>query len=123
VFDNGPYPEPCGICQCAAGLTSTNLEIATVWVLPHDLAGYSVCRVPTRRNPYPDWVLARRTQLSHRIAALRRQARLSQDQLAVRAGLDRRSIQRYEAGERDPRYADLLLLADALDVTLADLVG
>lgn len=79
--------------------------------------------MPTRRNPYPDWVLARRTQLSHRIAALRHQAKLSQDQLAVRAGVDRRSIQRYEAGERDPRYPDLLLIADALGVPLADLVG
>ena len=36
--------------------------------------------------------------------------------------MDRRSIQRYEAGRRDPRYADLLLIADALNVPLADLV-
>jgi len=78
--------------------------------------------VPTRRNPYPDWVLARRSQLGHRIAALRQAAGLSQDQLARRAGVDRRSIQRYEAAERDPRFADLLLIADALDTPLADLV-
>jgi transcriptional regulator with XRE-family HTH domain len=78
--------------------------------------------VPTRRNPYPDWVLARRALLGHRIAALRQEAKLSQDQLAVRTGMDRRSIQRYEAGERDPRYTDLLLIADALDVPVGDLV-
>lgn len=76
----------------------------------------------TRRNPYPDWVLTRRLQLAHRIAALRAAAGLSQDQLAVLTGMDRRSIQRYEAGSRDPRYADLLLLADALNIPLADLV-
>lgn len=78
--------------------------------------------MPARRHPYPDWVLTRRKQLGHRIAALRKAAGLSQDQLAVLAGVDRRTIQRYEAGARDPRFADLLLLADALGVRLADLV-
>ena len=78
--------------------------------------------MPTRRTPYPDWVLARRAQLGRRIAELRREARLSQDQLADRAGVERRSIQRYEGGTRDPRFADLLLLADALGVPLANLL-
>jgi transcriptional regulator with XRE-family HTH domain len=78
--------------------------------------------VPTRRNPRPEWVLARRTQLGRRIASLRTQAGLSQDQLAERAGLDRRSIQRYEAADRDPQYGDLLLIAHALNTPLADLV-
>ena len=78
--------------------------------------------MPTRRNPYPDWVHTQRARLGHRIAALRREAGLSQDGLACRAGIDRRSIQRYEAAERDPRYADLLLIADALGVPLVELV-
>ncbi|MFD5814431.1 helix-turn-helix domain-containing protein [Streptomyces sp. NPDC127038] len=78
--------------------------------------------MPTRRNPRPDWVLTRQTQLGHRIATLRATAGLSQDQLAERAGLDRRSIQRYEAAEREPQYGDLLLISDALDIPLADLV-
>ncbi|MGW1039907.1 helix-turn-helix domain-containing protein [Streptomyces sp. NPDC002547] len=78
--------------------------------------------MPTRRNPRPDWVLTRRVRLGHTIATLRAQAGLSQDQLAERAGIDRRSIQRYEAAERDPRFADLLLIADALQVPVADLV-
>jgi transcriptional regulator with XRE-family HTH domain len=79
--------------------------------------------VPRRRNPYPDWINDRRAQLGHRIATLRRARGLSQDGLAEKTGLDRRSIQRYEAGERDPRFADLLLIADALEVTVAYLVG
>ena len=79
--------------------------------------------MPTRRNPYPAWVLTRRLQLAHQIAALRTAAGLSQDQLAVRAGLDRRTIQRYEAATRDPRYPDVLLLADALGVRLSELTG
>ncbi|MEU4169419.1 helix-turn-helix transcriptional regulator [Streptomyces sp. NPDC026665] len=78
--------------------------------------------MPTRRNPRPAWVLTRRTQLGHRIAALRAEAGLSQDQLAERTGLDRRSVQRYEAATREPQYGDLLLIADALDLPLADLV-
>jgi transcriptional regulator with XRE-family HTH domain len=49
-------------------------------------------------------------------------AGLSQDQLADRAGMERRSIQRYERAARDPRYADLLLIADALGVPAAELL-
>lgn len=79
--------------------------------------------MPSRRNPYPAWVLTRRLQLAHRIAVLRTAASLSQDQLAVRAGVDRRTIQRYEAATRDPRFPDLLLLAAALDVPLNELTG
>jgi transcriptional regulator with XRE-family HTH domain len=42
--------------------------------------------------------------------------------LAVIAGVDRRTIQRYEAASRDPRFPDLLLLAAALGVPVEDLV-
>lgn len=79
--------------------------------------------MPVRRNPYPDWVLTRRAQLGRRIADLRRSAELSQDQLADLAGVERRTIQRYEGGRRDPRFADLLLIAHALRVPLAELVA
>ncbi|MFE7516138.1 helix-turn-helix domain-containing protein [Streptomyces sp. NPDC057540] len=54
---------------------------------------------------------------------LRAEAGLSQDQLADRVGMERRSIQRYERGERDPRFTDLVLIADALEVSVAQLVG
>lgn len=47
---------------------------------------------------------------------------MSQDQLAELVGLDRRTIQRFEAGSRDPRYGDLLLIAYALNMTLAELL-
>ncbi|MGW6458043.1 helix-turn-helix domain-containing protein [Streptomyces sp. NPDC055078] len=78
--------------------------------------------MPARRTPRPAWVLARRVQLGHRIATLRRQRGMSQDDLADQAGMERRSIQRYEAAVRDPRFADLLLIAHALGTPLADLV-
>ncbi|MEU0819002.1 helix-turn-helix domain-containing protein [Streptomyces mirabilis] len=78
--------------------------------------------MPARRNPRPDWVLDRRRALGHRIADLRRQAELSQEQLGHLAGIDRRSIQRYESAVRDPQYSDLLLIAHALRVHVTDLL-
>ncbi|MFE6903759.1 helix-turn-helix domain-containing protein [Streptomyces sp. NPDC057717] len=79
--------------------------------------------MPARRTPRPDWVLAHRLSLGHRIAALRRQAKLSQEELGNLSGVDRRSIQRYEGGQRDPQFSDLLLIAHALRVQVADLLG
>jgi transcriptional regulator with XRE-family HTH domain len=78
--------------------------------------------VPVRRNPRPDWVQQRRIALGHRIADLRRQAELSQEELAHLAGMERRSIQRYENAQRDPQYSDLLLIAYALRVHVTDLL-
>lgn len=50
---------------------------------------------------------------------IRRRAGLSQEELAARAGMSRRSLARYEHGEREPSYADLVRLAAAagLDLT------
>lgn len=82
-----------------------------------------MCRVPSRRTPYPDWIRERRAALGTQIATHRIGAGMSQDDLADASGMERRSIQRYESGERDPRYADLLMIADALDVHVRDLLG
>ncbi|KAA6211787.1 helix-turn-helix domain-containing protein [Streptomyces filamentosus] len=64
----------------------------------------------------------RRRDLGRRIGDLRRSTGLSQDDLADAIGMERRSIQRYERGERDPRYSELLLVAQALGVDVTDLV-
>lgn len=82
-----------------------------------------MCWVPSRRNPRPDWVIARQVALGHRIAQLRQRAELSQEELGNLAGMERRSIQRYESGRRDPRYTDLLLIAHALRVHVTDLLN
>lgn len=79
--------------------------------------------MPARRNPRPDWVRTRQIALGRRIADLRRAADLSQDQLADRMGVERRTVQRYEAAATDPRYADLLLIAHALRVHVTDLLA
>lgn len=78
--------------------------------------------MPARRTPLPEAVLQRRRDLGRRIAETRKAAGLSQDQLADAIGMERRSIQRYEGGTRDPRFTDLVRIADALGVPLAELV-
>ncbi|QQZ56843.1 helix-turn-helix transcriptional regulator [Streptomyces microflavus] len=78
--------------------------------------------MPLRRTVPPPWAIDRRRLLGIRIAEARRAAGLSQEQLGDLVGVERRTIQRYEAGSRDPRYTDLLLLAHALGTPLPDLV-
>lgn len=68
-------------------------------------------------------MIDRRRELGQRIASSRREAGVSQEALAHHIGVERRSIQRYEAGVRDPGYSDLLLIARVLDTPLAELVG
>ncbi|WP_126931532.1 helix-turn-helix transcriptional regulator [Streptomyces sp. NP10] len=78
--------------------------------------------MPLRRTAPPPWAIDRRRLLGQRIAQHRRKAGLSQEQLADRIGVERRTIQRYEAGSRDPRFTDLLLIAAALEGNVEDLV-
>lgn len=78
------------------------------------------CRVP--RNPLPDWVHTRRRVIGARIRDHRRARGLSQVQLGERVGRDHKTIHRWETAETPPDLTDLLLLADALDIPLADLV-
>jgi transcriptional regulator with XRE-family HTH domain len=70
----------------------------------------------------PDWVPARRREIGERLRAARLHANLTQLQLGERIGRDHRTIHRWEYAQRVPDLEDLLLLADALDVPLADLV-
>jgi transcriptional regulator with XRE-family HTH domain len=52
----------------------------------------------------------------------RRAAGLTQQKLGERIDRDVKSISRWENGHRAPDLNDLLVIADALDVSLADLV-
>ncbi len=70
----------------------------------------------------PDWVPARRREIGERIRTARRAAKLSQVALAERVGRDHKTIHRWENAATPPDLVDLLLLADALGVPLADLV-
>ncbi|MFJ8995645.1 helix-turn-helix transcriptional regulator [Streptomyces sp. NPDC102279] len=73
--------------------------------------------------PPPDeWVHARRQDIGERIREARRAARLSQEALAERAGIDRQAINRIELGRQAAYVDNLLRIAYALDLPLADLV-
>ncbi len=70
----------------------------------------------------PDWVPARRREIGERLRDAREHAGLTQLQLGNRIGRDHRTIHRWEYATRIPNLSDLLLIADALNVPLADLV-
>lgn len=75
-----------------------------------------------RRNPPPDWVLARCRVIGMRLRDAREEAGLTQQRLAERINCDVKSISRWENGHRLPDLADLVLLADGIGVPLSDLV-
>jgi transcriptional regulator with XRE-family HTH domain len=56
------------------------------------------------------------------VRARRHAAGLSQEALAVAAGLDRTYISMLERGERTPSLGTVLMLARALDTTMTSLV-
>ncbi|MFI6251535.1 helix-turn-helix domain-containing protein [Streptomyces sp. NPDC051016] len=72
--------------------------------------------------PPPDWVLARRRAIGDRIRAARGERKLSQERLAELAGLDRQAINRIEQAHQSALLDNLIRIAEALDVPLAELV-
>lgn len=70
----------------------------------------------------PDWVTARRRQIGERLRAARLHANLTQMQLGELIGRDHRTVHRWEYATADPSLTDLLLLANVLGLSLADLV-
>jgi transcriptional regulator with XRE-family HTH domain len=75
-----------------------------------------------RSEPPTPRVLQRRREIGAHIRDARTRRHLSQERLGELVGLSRQSIYRIELGERAARVDWLILIADALDVTLADLV-
>ena len=73
-------------------------------------------------DPLPDWVPRRRHQIGLQLRDARRAKKLSQLQLGERIGRDHKTISRWENALTAPDLNDLLLIADALNVPLADLV-
>lgn len=73
-------------------------------------------------DPLPDWVPRRRQQIGKQIREARRAANLTQMQLGERMGREHKTISRWENAHTVLDLTDLLLLADALGVPLADLV-
>jgi transcriptional regulator with XRE-family HTH domain len=70
----------------------------------------------------PPWIQQARFELGDRIRDARLQADLTQEKLAERAGVDRRSVQNAEAGSVDVKFSLLLRLARALGLPARDLM-
>lgn len=73
-------------------------------------------------DPPPAWVLTRRRQIGDRIRAARTSRKLPQEKLAERIGVDRKTVNRIELGVHATSIDRLLLIAEVLEVPLADLV-
>jgi transcriptional regulator with XRE-family HTH domain len=61
--------------------------------------------------------------LAMRIKLLREQRRMTQEQLAARAGISRGYLARLETARQDPRLSTIEKLAKALKVKVAELVS
>ena len=71
-----------------------------------------------RRLNYP----AELKKLGKRIRVIRKEKGISQEDLATDAGIERAYMGSIERGERNPTYDKLLSIADALSVSLSELV-
>ena len=74
-------------------------------------------------SPPPDWVLAQRRAIGGAIRASRIQAGMTQEDVALRSGLDRAGVVRVELGQQSPTTDTLIRLAAAIGVTVHDLIG
>ena len=61
--------------------------------------------------------------ISHEIKKLRRSRGISQKSLGERLGVGQSTVARGESGKNNPEYETLLKLAEALDVSVAELTG
>ena len=73
-------------------------------------------------DPLPDWVPIHHRAIGDRIRAAREYANLTQLQLAERIGREHKTISKFEHAISVPNLTDLLLIAHAVDVPLAELV-
>ena len=73
-------------------------------------------------DPLPERVIARRRQVGNNVRAAREAKGLSQEKLGELSDLDRKTINRIEQATHGTSIDHLQLIADALDVPLAELV-
>lgn len=58
-----------------------------------------------------------------RLQRARERKGISRKTLSELCGLSKGQVGRYERGEREPRASDIILLADALDVSVEELLS
>lgn len=62
------------------------------------------------------------TRVGRQLRFLRQQRRLSQDEVALRTGLNQATVSNYENGKRDIPLSALLRIAGALEVSLTEVL-
>jgi len=72
-------------------------------------------------TPRPDHVRERREQFGDTVREQRLAAGLSQEALAERCGIDRKSISRMETGAFSPRLDSVFSVAEALNIPVSEL--
>jgi putative transcriptional regulator len=82
-------------------------------------AGSKPAAVPA--SPRPDHVRERREQFGDMVRERRLAAGLSQEALAERCGIDRKSISRMETGAFSPRLDSVFNVAEALNIPVGEL--
>ncbi|WP_078041060.1 MULTISPECIES: helix-turn-helix domain-containing protein [Burkholderia cepacia complex] len=75
------------------------------------------------RAPRSDDVSQELTLLGRTIRAIRKEKRISQEELADIAGLDRSHMGRIERGERNVSFLNLARVAHALDCKLSEILA
>lgn len=63
------------------------------------------------------------TKFGERFKQLRLELNLSQEDIALKLGIDVSSVNRYEKNKREPEYATLLKIAAFFDVSIDYLLG
>ncbi|MEU6222225.1 helix-turn-helix transcriptional regulator [Streptomyces sp. NPDC047042] len=76
-----------------------------------------------RLSATDDRVLARRRQVGEQIRRVREQLNLSQPDVCGRSGIDIATYSRIEQGHSSPLLDTLIRIADAMDVSLTELVA
>ena len=69
-----------------------------------------------------DWIRARQQEVGVKLQTARLRQDLTQEDVFLAAGLDRRTLQALEAGQANPTLATLLRLAYVLDTPLGELL-
>ncbi|MCY0956211.1 helix-turn-helix domain-containing protein [Streptomyces sp. H27-H5] len=76
----------------------------------------------SRAAPVPAHVIARRQRIGEQTREARLFRGLTQEAVALRAGMDRATYVRIEQGQSSPLLDSLILIADAIGVPLSVLV-
>ncbi|WP_443079063.1 helix-turn-helix domain-containing protein [Streptomyces sp. NBC_01498] len=71
---------------------------------------------------HPPWVLKDRQEVANRIRGWRSDRKLTQEELAHLAGVDRSTVQRLESGNWEVKLSTLSRLAHALGVSMVVLL-